>query len=150
MEEEHLKCLHMVFVCFHEHNLKLKPSKCEFILDEINYLDHYVSRQGMWPIKENLGVVAEFTPQWTYTEIQAFLGLAGHYRQFIKGFSHVVQPLHEHLCEEGVLKKSKWVTLMVEAKDTFESLKRACLEAPVLAFADFDKPFLLETGASKD
>ena len=38
---------------------------------------------------------------------------------------------------------------MVEAKDTFEMLKEACLEAPVLAFANFDLPCLLETNASK-
>ena len=38
---------------------------------------------------------------------------------------------------------------MAEAKDTFETLKKACLKAPMLAFANFDKPFLLETDASK-
>ena len=39
--------------------------------------------------------------------------------------------------------------LMVEAKDTFEMLKKACLEAPVLAFANFDKPFLQEANPSR-
>ena len=39
--------------------------------------------------------------------------------------------------------------LKKEPKDTFGTLKKACLEAPVLAFADFNKPFLLETNASK-
>ena len=38
---------------------------------------------------------------------------------------------------------------MAEVKDTFETLKKACLRAPVLAFVNFDKPFLLETNASK-
>ena len=38
---------------------------------------------------------------------------------------------------------------MAEAKDVFETLKRACLKAPMLAFADFDKPFLLETNVNK-
>ena len=38
---------------------------------------------------------------------------------------------------------------MVGAKNAFETLEKACFEAPVLDFANFDKPFLLETDASK-
>ena len=86
---------------------------------------------------------------WAYMEIWVFLGLVAHYRWFIKGFACIAQPLHKHLSGEGTHKKSKWVILMAEAKDAFESLNKACLKAPVLAFADFDKPFLLETDASK-
>ena len=149
MEEEHLKCLHVVFDCFWEHNLRLKPIKYKFFWDEINFLAHHVSKEGVWPRKENLKAVAELAPPQTYTEIWTFLGLVGHYGQFIKGLAHVVQPLHEHLSGEGACMKSEWVTLMVKAKDAFETLKRACLKAPGLAFADFDKPFLLETDASK-
>ena len=38
--EEHLHCLHTVFDQFREHNLKLKPPKCDFSRDEITYLAH--------------------------------------------------------------------------------------------------------------
>ena len=82
-------------------------------------------------------------------EIWTFLGLVGHYQQFIKGFVCIAQPLHEHISGEGASKKKERVMLMAEAKDAFETLKKACLEAPVLAFPNFDKPFLMETDASK-
>ena len=42
-EEEHLKHLHVVFECFREFNLKLKPAKCSFFQMEIVYLAHHVS-----------------------------------------------------------------------------------------------------------
>ena len=47
-------------------------------------------------------------------------------------------------------KKGKQVALTwAEAKDAFQTLKRACPEAPMLPFAGFNKPFLQETDASK-
>ena len=149
MEEEHLKPLHIMFNCFWEHNLRLKSTKGEFFREYINYLAHPVCKGDVWPSKENLKAVAQFAQPLTYTEIQTSLGLVGHYRQLNKGFAHIVQPLREHLSWEGACKKGEWVTLMAEAKDTFETLKKACLEAHVLAFSDFDKPCLLETEASK-
>ena len=54
-----------------------------------------------------------------------------------------MQPLHEHLSGEGASKKNEHVTLMEDALGAFKMLKKACLETPVLAFADFKKPFLL-------
>ena len=130
--EEHLWCFGVVFECFQEHNLKLKPSKCEFFHSEINYLAHHVCKEGIQPSKKNLKAVAEFAPPKTYTEIWAFLGLVSHYWQFIKGFAHVSQPLHEHLSRESAGNKSDWVTLTNNVQVAFETLKKACLEAPVL------------------
>ena len=109
MKEEHLKCLHIVLDCFQEHNLRLKPTKCEFLWDEINYLAHHVSKKGVQPSKENLKVVAEFTPPQTYTKIQAFLGLVGHYRWFIKGFACVHNIyMSTYLGKVPIRKVSKW------------------------------------------
>ena len=60
MEEECLQNLQIVFNHFQEHNLKLKPTKCKFFQNEINYLTHHVSKEGVSPSKENLKAMAEF------------------------------------------------------------------------------------------
>ena len=83
-------------------------------------------------------------------EIRAFLGLVGHYRQFIKGFAQIAQPLNEHLAGEGASRKSEYVLLSEEAQEAFQALKCACMSSPVLAFADYTKDFLLKMDASKE
>ena len=96
-----------------------------------------------WKLWQN-SLHPKFT--WKSEPFWAWWGTNG---QFIKGFAHVVQPSHKHLFGEGASKKSKQVTLMVEAQNVFEMLKKACLEAPVLAFANLGKPFLLQMDVSK-
>ena len=83
-------------------------------------------------------------------EIQAFFGLIGHYRQFIKGFAQIAQPLNEHLAGEGASRKSEWVALSENALEAFQALKQACMSSLVLAFANYMKDFLLKTDASKE
>ena len=63
-----------------EFNLKLKPSKCSLFKEEINYLAHQVSKQGVQPSDTNLKAITECAPLQTYMEIYTFLGLVGHYR----------------------------------------------------------------------
>ena len=103
--EEHLQQLHIVFDQLREYNLKLKLSKCSLFKEEINYLAHRVSKQGAWPSDANVKAIAECASLQTYMEICAFLDLICHYRQFIKGFAQIAQPLNEHLAGEGASRK---------------------------------------------
>ena len=147
-EEEHLEWMRVVFDRFREHDLKLKPSKGEVFKTEINYLAHHVSKRGVLPSKKSLEAIARCPPPDTYTKVKSFVGLIGHYRHFIKGFANIVAPLYDLTSGENKDKKSEHLDLLQEAHDAFDRLKAMCLQAPILAFPDFGKPFLLETDAS--
>ena len=67
-----------------------------------------------------------------------------------QGFAHIVQPLNYLLTGEGAKRKSEHVALSEDALKTFKVRKWVCMTAPVLAFADYTKPFLLETDVFKD
>ena len=147
MPEEHLHRMHVVFNHLQEHGLKLKPSKCEVFKSEINYLAHHVSQKGVLPSKKNLESIAQCLPLDTYTKVKSFVGLVGHYRHFIKGFAKIAAPLYDLTSGGKKDKKSEHVDLSPEALEAFDHLKGACLQAPILAFPDFDKPFILEMDA---
>ena len=146
--EEHLRRMHVVFDHLCEHGLKLKPSKCEVFKSEINYLAHHVSQKGILPSKKNLESIAQCPPPDTYTKVKSFVGLVGHYRHFIKGFAKIAAALYDLTSGDNKDKKSEHVDLSPEACEAFDHLKAACLQAPILSFPDFNKPFLLETDAS--
>ena len=148
MPEEHLQRMHVVFDHLQEHGIKLKPSKCDVFKSEINYLAHHVSKKGARPLKKNLESIAQCLPPDTYTKVKSFVGLMGHYRHFIKGFAKIAASLYDLTSGDNKDKKSEHVNLSPEAREAFDHLKATCLQAPILAFPDFNKPFLLETDAS--
>ena len=150
MVKEHLHWLHVIFDQLREYNLKLKPSKCSLFKEEINCLAHQVSKWGVWPSDANLKAITECALLQTYTEIRAFLGLMCHYRQFIRGFVRIAQPLHDYLAGKGANRKLEWMSLSKGALEAFQTLKQACMNSPVLAFTDYAKDFLLETDTSKE
>ena len=148
--EEHLHRLHVVFDWLKEYNLKLKASKCSLYKEEINYLAHQVSKQGVQPSDATLKAIAECAPLQTYMEIHAFLGLIFHYRWFIKGFPWITQPFNKHLTREGASRKLEQVLLSEDALEAFLALKQACMSSPILTFADYTKDFVLKTDTSKE
>ena len=149
-EEDHLRWLQAVFEGFYEHRLKLKPSKCRFLHKQITFLGHKVSANGMKPGNLNLKGIAEMAPQANYTEVRRFLGMTGFLRRFVKNSARIDKPLNDILEGEASKLKSEDVTLPPDALDAFEKLKMCCMMAPVLAFADFEKEFQLETDVSSE
>ena len=149
-EEEHLTRLRAVFERFRETGLKLKPSKCNFFHTKINYLGHTVSAKGMEPGVDSIKVIAEMALPRTYTGIRQFLRATGYFRRFIKGYANIAKPLNDLLSGANSKLKSCFVRLPPAVVVAFQELKLKCMTVPVLTFADFHKPFLLETDASGD
>ena len=121
--EEHLHRLCIVFDQLREYNLKLKSSKCNLFKEEINYLAHWVPKQGVWPSDANLRAITECALPQTYTEICAFPGIRGHYQWFIKGFAWIAQPLNKHLAGQGASRK-------LDTLEAFQVLKQGCMSTP--------------------
>ena len=150
MEEDHLRRLQAVFECFHEHGLKLKPSKCSFLRKQITFLGHEVSADGMKPGTHNLEGITEMAPPANYTEVWHFLGMTGFFWRFIKGYARIAKPLNDILEGEASKMKSEAIILPPDALEAFDRLKMCCVTVPVLAFADFEKEFQLETDTSSE
>ena len=102
----------------------------------------------MKPGDDGLKGIAEMAPPANYTEIRRFLGVTRFFWCFIKNYARIAKPLNDLLEGEAIKWKTQPVDLPPEVKEAFEILKMKCMTVPVLALADFEKPFLLETDAS--
>ena len=85
----------------------------------------------------------------TSTTIKGFVGMVGHYRCFIKDFAKIADPLHEYACGDAVKRKKEQVVLNKATRKAFHKLKKAVMSAPVLAYPDPNRKYLLEMDASK-
>ena len=140
--ETHNKKLIEIFKRLREFDLKLKPSKCEFLRKEVIYLGHKISEMGAQPDESKLDAVRSFPRPKTVKNIKSFLGLAGYYRRFIKDFSKKALPL------TSLLKKDASFQWSDKQEQAFEELKDCLTEQPILQFPDFERPFNVTTDAS--
>ena len=153
-KEEHLKRLEAVFQKLMTAGLKLKPTKCFFFRDEIEYLGHVVSGKGISTNPKKIEAVTKWPTPKTVYDVRSFLGFVGYYRRFIKNFSKITKPIREVIT--GLENQSKraakkthieWTDI---ADSAFETLKTMCVNTPILAYPDYQLPFTLHTDSSTD
>lgn len=157
--EEHLERLEAVFSRLKQHGLKLKPSKCEFFKNRVTYLGHVVSESGVETDPDKISALASWPEPENVKALRSFLGFTGYYRRFIKDYAKIVKPLNDllvgHPTHTPVSKKKKKKSSVLwewgEAQQcAFNTIKEKLSSPPVLAYADFSKPFVLHTDASTE
>lgn len=141
--EQHLDRLQQVLDCLHSAGLRLKPQKCRLFRTEVLYLGFVVCAGGVKSDPEKVNKVRNWPVPSNVTEVRSFLGLCSYYRKFVKGFSDIAVPLFD------LTKKHAKFSWGAECQESFDRLKQTLCEAAVLAYPDFDKPFILDTDASE-
>ncbi|RXN32901.1 Transposon Ty3-I Gag-Pol poly [Labeo rohita] len=152
--DQHLARLEVVLSRLQREGLKAKLSKCAFFKKEVHYLGHVISSEGVSTDPGKVEAVAQWPRPTNVSELRSFLGFASCYRRFVDGFAKLAAPLHRlvaQLANPKHLKRSArefaeaW---SAECQCSFEGLKGKLTTAPVLAYADFSLPFILEVDAS--
>ncbi|KAL4084392.1 hypothetical protein QTP88_028215 [Uroleucon formosanum] len=139
---DHNEKLRDVFERFRNHNLKIQPTKCEFLKQQCMYLGHIISENGIQPDPEKIKSVLQFPIPASVKEIKSFLGLSGYYRKFIKSYSLISKPM------TNLLRKDVTFNWDTSCQEAFDKLKNILCSEPILQYPDFTKPFIVTTDAS--
>ncbi len=139
---DHLKHLGDVLQRLDKAGLRIKASKCQLWRAEVEYLGFIAGRQGLRVNPRKLDSIKQFPVPEKVRDVQAFLGLVGYFRIFVKSFANRAEPLHY------LLRKTTSWEWTPACQAAFDDLKQCMLKAPILAFPDFSKPFILTTDAS--
>jgi hypothetical protein len=92
-KEEHAKHLRIALQILREHQLYAKFSKCELWLDQVEFLGHVISKEGIAVNPSKVASILEWEAPKNVKQIRGFLGMAGYYRRFIEGFSKIAGPM---------------------------------------------------------
>ena len=156
--DQMLDRIEFVFSHLKEFKLKIKPKKSHFFQTSVTFLGHILSADGVSPNPEKVAKIKDWPTPKTPKEVHSFVGLTSYYHRFIPNFAKWAGPLHalivpasfKQKIRRGEMKKSdfpefQWTPACQEG---FNQLKKALMEAPVLAYPDYSKLFILETDAS--
>ena len=124
--EEHLAHLREVFQTLRKEQLYCRLHKCHFNEQEIKYLGHLVSSEGVRPDPEKVEKVKDWPEPTNVHETRQFLGLSNYFRKFIQGYSKLAQPLTD------LTKKNKSWLWTEECQKVFDGLKECLISAPLL------------------
>ncbi|EED18391.1 retrotransposon polyprotein, putative [Talaromyces stipitatus ATCC 10500] len=140
--EEHVKHVKLVLEQLKTAKLQVKLKKCEFHVQETDFLGHRITQEGIQIEKEKVQAIKDWPQPRNLKELQSFIGLINYYRRYIENYAKIMTPMFK------LLKKEIPYEWNEEQQKAFEEAKKRLTKAPILAQHDPELPTTLETDAS--
>ncbi|GJY96512.1 retrotransposon protein, putative, ty3-gypsy subclass [Tanacetum coccineum] len=133
LKKNYERLFRIVLEILRQKKLYAKFSKCEFWLQQVAFLGHIVSADGIIMDPSKVEAITKWPRPTTVRSEKFFWGLLGYYRRFVEGFSRLALPLTQ-LMRKG--EKFVWTD---ERQESFEELKRRLVSAPILTLPSGDR-----------
>ena len=141
-EREHLDNLAEVLKRLESAGMRLKRSKCEFMLPSVEYLGHKISDKGLQPTEGKIKAIVEAPAPQNVSQLKAFLGMLNYYAKFLPNISSRLAPLYK------LLQKAVVWSWGAKQQRAFKEAKNALTLAEVLVHYDSTKQLRLSCDAS--
>jgi hypothetical protein len=139
---KHRKIVREVLQRLQDHDLYLKPEKCEFEKQEIEYLGMIIHPGEVCMDPGKVSAVRDWPTPTTLRDVRAFIGFSNFYRRFIKDFLSIARPLHD------LTKKDVPWQWHAEQQHAFDTLKEKFCQEPILKVYNPELETRVEVDAS--
>lgn len=139
---ECVKNVNLVLERFNVHNIKINLEKSVFFQEEIEFLGHHLSKQGIKPLSSKIREIEEAPAPQNVTQLKSFLGLLNFYMKFVPRLSEACYPLNE------LLKKKVTFVWSKKQQESFDRCKLLLANCFRLAHYDPSKPLIVAADAS--
>ena len=140
--KEHCQALRATLGALEKANLKLSGAKCSFAQNSVEFLGFTLTHDGVTPAAKHVEALKTYPVPRTAQQVKTFLGLVNFFRSWIPQRGEILRPLQKLIRREA---KFIWTK---ECQTAFERIRDILTTKPVLAYPDFDSPFVVATDAS--
>ena len=134
--------LRLIFERLRAAGLKLKPKKCFMFQEQVLFLGHIISGEGVACDPEKIAAVKRWCAPKTVKQLRTFIGTVAYYKRFVKDFAEICKPLYD-LTKKGA--KFVWST---ECEKAFQTLKGELTSAPIMAYPQPGVRYIVDTDSS--
>ena len=140
--ESHNKILKEVLSRLKDAGLKLNVNKCNFFVEQVEYLGFVFNEKGVHPKPGKISAIIDAPVPKDVKQVQAFIGLCNFYSRFISNFAALMSPLY------ALLKKNARFCLSDECQFAFDTVKNVFAEGHILQHFNVNYETCLETDSS--